>query len=80
MSEFLDWIILNSWAAAAFAVVFSVVGYAITRRTALRGASNDDSNPWIAFCVSLYPDTRKHSDDDTGTASDQDTSGADGSE
>ncbi|MGI9389104.1 MAG: hypothetical protein ACR2O1_03525, partial [Boseongicola sp.] len=80
MSGILDWITLNSWAVAGVAVVAAVVGYAVTRPTALRGISSDDSNAWVAFCMGLYPDTRQGQIDDNAEASDNTNSSIDGSD
>ena len=78
MSNFLDWITLNPWAVAGVAVVVAVIGYAITRPAALRGASSDDSDAWVAFCMGLYPDTRPGQSDENAEASDSSDSWSDG--
>lgn len=70
MSNFLDWIILNSWAVALTAVIAAIAGYAITRPAALRGASSDDPNAWLVFCTGLYPDTRADQNGDDTQCSD----------
>lgn len=77
MSRTLDWITLNSWAVAAVLIVAAVVGYAITRPAALRGASSDDPTAWLAFCMGLYPDTRPGPGDDPASTDDS-GSGSDG--
>jgi hypothetical protein len=80
MSSLLDWITLNSWAIALAAVAFACVGYALTRPVALRGSSStDDPTIWAAFCMGLYPDTRKVDDDnDEGASIDGADAGIDG--
>ena len=75
MSKLLDWITVNSWAVAGILVVAAVVGYAVTRPVALRGSSSDDTTAWVAFCMSLYPDTRSNeSEDNAETLSDSESS------
>ena len=78
MSSILDWITLNPWAIASVAVVAAVLGYAVTRPAALRGASSDDPNAWIVFCMGLYPDTRSGPSDDTDDTWDSSDSWSDG--
>lgn len=59
MTEALDWITVNPWAVAAIFIAFSVLGYAVTRPVALRGAAaRNDPTAWIMLCMGLYPDTR----------------------
>ncbi len=82
MSSLLDWITFNSWAVALAAVAFACVGYALTRPVALRNASpNSDPTVWAAFCMGLYPDTRRAKDDnDDGEHIDRADVGVDGGE
>lgn len=75
MSLILDWITLNPWAIALGVVFAAITGYAVTRPAALRGKSVDDPDPWVAFCMGLYPDTRSNQDEtNDNTADIQDTS------
>ena len=68
---------MNSWAVAGILVVAAVIGYAVTRPVALRGASSDDPTAWIAFCMGLYPDTRPKESEDNAEALDDGESSTD---
>ena len=79
MSSILDWITLNPWAVALAAIAFACGGYALTRPAALRGASSgNDPSLWVAFCMGLYPDTRKAKGDDEGEPIESADTGIDG--